>query len=493
MFVQGAFLGVGWPGGRVLAEAGPPWRRTVGEPEPDEGVVFRSGPCPARCVMVSAGAPCYCDRVAKKRTSEVFGVSTSILGDSYVDRGALDETISEYLLRDNHIAIRGASKTGKSWLRQRIISDAVVVQCRLGKTAEDIYREALGQLGVKLTVSESTSHAMSGSVEAETDFGINLIGRVKAKLGLTAEHTRSEDRESLRQNINDLDFICQLIVESGRRLVIEDFHYLSEHERRRFAFDLKAMWDLGLYVVVIGVWSDNNLLLHLNPDLTGRVRGASVVWQDDDLRQILAKGSEALNLTFAPAVADELVAISYGNAGILQRLALDTLDDAGVTSASLTPQSGGDLTNVHNAAMFYAEELNSVYQTFARNVSQGIRRRKNSTGIYAHALAVVLDAEDHELISGVPSIKIFSVSRSRESRIQQGNLKTALGNMERLQVDQDGRGLVLSFADNRVRVVDQQLLLYRRFATVQWPWEDMIAQAEAAGEDYSATVSPDDE
>ncbi len=57
--------------------------------------------------------------------------------------------------------------------------------------------------------------------------------------------------------------------------MIEDFHYLDQAERQKFAFDLKAMWDLGLYVVVVGVWSDNNLLFNLNSDLTGRVREVS--------------------------------------------------------------------------------------------------------------------------------------------------------------------------------------------------------------------------
>lgn len=426
-----------------------------------------------------------------KRTSDVFGVSTSILPDSYVDRGDLDAKISAYLQRDNHIAVRGASKTGKSWLRQRALTNPIIIQCRLGKTVEDIYREALGQIGVKLIISQGSTRSLSGTIEGETEFGVSLIGRVRAKLAGTAAHSTSADAEDLRQNINDLDFFAQLLIESGRRLVIEDFHYLSEHERKRLAYDLKAMWDLGLYVVIIGVWSDNNLLLHLNPDLTGRVREVSVVWGDGDLLQILNNGAAALNLSVSDEVATELVALSYGNAGILQRLALDTLDDAGITERLDRTQHLNDLAHVHNAAMFYAEELNSVYQTFAQNVSQGIRRRKNATGIYAHALAVVLDADDDTLLAGVPTRTIFETAHAREPRIQQGNLKTALGNIERLQVDSDGRGLVLSFAGNRVRVVDHQLLLYRRFATVQWPWEELIAQAEAAGEDYSSTPVDD--
>jgi hypothetical protein len=45
-----------------------------------------------------------------KKTYEVFGLSNSILPDSYVDRGLLDEHIQRLLGRPIHIALRGESK-----------------------------------------------------------------------------------------------------------------------------------------------------------------------------------------------------------------------------------------------------------------------------------------------------------------------------------------------------------------------------------------------
>ena len=426
-----------------------------------------------------------------KLSTEAFGVSTEILKDSYVDRGDLDSNVGSYLKRDNHIAIRGASKSGKSWLRQRILDDPIKIQCRLEKTITDIYREALGQLGVKLVTSAKSSKTLEGTVEAESELGINLIGKVKAKLGIKGGKTSETTTEPLRQNINDLDFICELIKESGRRLVIEDFHYLAETERKKFAFDLKSMWDLSLYIVVVGVWSDNNLLLHLNPDLTGRVREVPVIWTNPDLGKILDRGCAALNVFMSHDVREKLVDISYGNAGILQRITIDMLDHAKIYERKLSTQSVTDVAHVDAAAMFYAEELNTVYQKFAQNVSNGIRRRNNATGIYAHAMAAVLAEPDDKLIGGIPHQDIFAIAHARETRIQKGNLITALGNIERLQVDSEGRGLVLSYAEGRVRVVDHQLLLYRRFATVRWPWEDMIAEADASGDEARFEATSD--
>jgi hypothetical protein len=196
----------------------------------------------------------------------------------------------------------------------------------------------------------------------------------------------------LRQDINDLNFVAELIKESGRRLVIEDFHYLSLDERTKFAFDMKALWDFGVFIVIVGVWSDQNLFLHLNTDLTARVREIDVVWSDRDLREIFHRGGAALNLTFSEELMARAIADAYGNCGILQRLISDTLDRCGIEEAEDEVRRVDDIDALEHAEIFYAEELNSVYQTFAKRVATHIRTRQNATGMYAHAMAVTLAA-----------------------------------------------------------------------------------------------------
>jgi hypothetical protein len=75
--------------------------------------------------------------------------------------------------------------------------------------------------------------------------------------------------------------------------------------------------------------------------------------------------------------------------------------------------------------------------------------------------------------------------------VQKGNLHTVLEKIERLQVDDQGRGLVLAYneANREVSVVDRQLLLYRKYSTVTWPWEDLIAQHDGDA-DFQADDAP---
>ncbi len=422
----------------------------------------------------------------RKRTHEVFGISTDYRPISYVDRGQLDAVIQRYLDRDVHIALRGESKSGKSWLRQKLIPDAIVVQCRLGKGVNELYIDALSQLDIKLEIESRTSSSLTGRVTAQGDFGVKLLAKLGVGAAAEARHDRAKSKEPVGHDVHDLRFIADIAKASGRILVIEDFHYMSTSERTRFAFELKTLWDYGLYSVIIGVWSQSNMLLSLNPDLSGRVHEVPISWSPPDLEAVLDKGAEALDLSFPSEFKSAVIELSYGNVGILQKLILETLDHAGIHGGGFMTgkvEVFADSESLQTAALFYAEQLNPLYQQFAERVSRGIRSRKDSTGIYAHAMAVIMDASDEQLVTGLHVDQIHERAHARQSRIQKGNLKTILEKVEGLQVDAEGRGLVVSYNESteETTVVDRQLLLYRRYCTVKWPWEGLIAEAEAEG------------
>ncbi len=411
-----------------------------------------------------------------KKVSEVFGVSNQVLVDSYVDRGSLDERIGALLQAAQiHIALRGPSKSGKSWLRRTVLTDPIVVQCLHRKACSDLYTDALSQLGVELRVETTKSSSFRGSVRATGETGSKLLSKLGLEIGAENESSNTTKSKPAGRDINDLRFVADIVRESGRKFVIEDFHYLSRAERQAFAFDLKAFWDWGVQIVIIGVWSVDNLLLTLNPDLTGRIEELTIEWDVTDLNRVLDKGGNALSIRFDDPLKSALVEAAYGNAGQLQTLVVRAFTDLKITEGAPSYSRFTDKAVADNAAMEYAEQLNPLYQTFARNVAQGIRKRTRSTNIYAHTMAVLMSASDSELIRGLPTSNIYERARARQSRIQLGNLKSVLSRIETLQIDKDGRGLVLAYDEKRgVSVVDRQLLLYRRFATVDWPWEEII-------------------
>ena len=113
---------------------------------------------------------------SQKKTKDVFGMSNTILSDSYVDRGRLDNDLQRLLQRTTHVALRGESKCGKSWLRQKNLPDAIIVQCRLNKSVNDIYIDILSQLEIKLTIEQNEQQSFKGRIEASGSIGLALLG-----------------------------------------------------------------------------------------------------------------------------------------------------------------------------------------------------------------------------------------------------------------------------------------------------------------------------
>ena len=95
---------------------------------------------------------------------------------------------------------------------------------------------------------------------------------------------------------------------------------------------------------------------------------------------------------------------------MLQRLILGTLDELKIEEAPSEEVLVDSLDAFESAALAYADELNALYQLFARRVSRGIRTRENSTGIYAHAMAAIIGESDEALIRGVSIDRIFAVA-----------------------------------------------------------------------------------
>ena len=163
--------------------------------------------------------------------------------------------------RRTHIALRGESKCGKSWLRQKNIPNAITVQCRLKKSVADIYADALSQLEIKFTVEESKSSSLKGTVEASGTLGSQLLAGLGWKVTSSGQLGSGDKAKSVGHDISDLRYIADILQASKRTLVVEDFHYMSVQERSSFAFDLKALWDYGVFVVIIAVWSQSNELV----------------------------------------------------------------------------------------------------------------------------------------------------------------------------------------------------------------------------------------
>ncbi len=196
---------------------------------------------------------------------------------------------------------------------------------------------------------------------------------------------------------------------------------------------------------------------------------------------MINKGSDCLNISISKEIKKSLIQDSVNNVGILQKLLLDLVEGMGIEDRCQKLQEINSMDLYHRTTLNYANQLDGLYQEFAKIVSAGIRWRKDATGIYAYTMKAIVEASDQKLLSGFSVDEIFDITHIWQERISKQNLRTILGKLEELQVDEGRRRLVVGYDEstNCVYIVDHQLLFYRKHHSMDWPWERLAVESIA--------------
>lgn len=422
----------------------------------------------------------------KLKLQEVFGIATRVNAASYVDRGGLDERLRYLLGTDRHIAIHGDSKQGKSWLRSHVLdrTSTIVVQCQVESTPELLFQQALGLLGIHAELTTTKTNTLQGSLDLSGNVELGkILAKARGEVSAGGELERATARElkPVGQTSAELSWVARILEASERRLVLEDFHYLSEEQRTRFAFMLKALGDYGVYVLVVGVWPDDHLLTYYNGDLDGRVEDLRLEWSTDELDEVLQRGGHALNIEFADDLRRELIADGFGNVGLVQRLAEHVCLAEGIleTGKKRNIGVGASLTEARSDV---ADDMHQRYRAFADNFVRGMKRMSEGLEVYKHLLREFTKAKPDELQGGLDSKELLGrITASGGEAIRQSDLTQALDRVDRLQVKIGVRPPVLSYnrRSRRLFLADRSFLFYREHGTPVWPWNEDAALEEA--------------
>jgi len=400
--------------------------------------------------------------------NEVFGITSSIPQYTYVDRSNLDQQFKYFVNNEKHIVIHGSSKQGKTVLRRKNLPENsyVVAQCRANSSLEQLYTEILRKLGVAVPVSFSKGKTL----DVEGQGGLPNV----AEIAGSWESNLSTNYKSVGTGSDSLGYISEEIKKKNKRVIIEDFHYLSEEEKRSFAFDLKALWDNSVFLIIVGVWAEDNLLLYYNGDLSGRVNEIDIRWTDDELEQVLLKGEKTLNINFSDQVRRAVIRDSSQNIGLLQRITEKLCFASGIVGYQTRRKVINNINALANCRKKICEEQSSRYRQFIEGISYGFRSN-GSTSVYQQIIrACIDDCSDSELCGGIHRDFLYEKIKKFDPNLPGRNLTNALRRLNKLQLDKHISPLVFSYNPNlkKVQLVDRELLFYRRYGNPSWPWKE---------------------
>lgn len=231
----------------------------------------------------------------------------------------LQDNLRDALLdRGGQVLIYGDTGVGKSSLLKYAAEDerlrTVVVECMQTRTYVDLLEDAIKSL---IDVREITRvRTSSFSTEAEgsgsVPFLVSLKGKLKGDYGLT------KNFEVVQKP--PLDALLEAMKTAGRKiLVLDNFQNIKSDETRTLvAQTMEALSDRSpktddVKCVVIGIADDASSLLGRSGSYRRRTTEVGVPrMPDSEIREVLERGFQLLNLTLTSDSMDRLVFYSDG-------------------------------------------------------------------------------------------------------------------------------------------------------------------------------------
>ncbi|MEY4723248.1 MAG: hypothetical protein RLZZ324_761, partial [Candidatus Parcubacteria bacterium] len=343
--------------------------------------------------------------------------------------------------------------------------NCIVVQCLpTMESGDDVWRTALEKMGVLEVRQVSKKQGNENEIAAE---GGLQLGFLSAKG--TGTLKESFDDDIVREPVTSDDHLARLakeLREKNKRLVLEDFHYLPESSRFAVAFGLKALYEENAYAIVVGVWSEQNLITFYNGDLTGRIEEVNLTWEENELNQVLSQGEGALNIEFAPGLRQQLVESSFFNVGLLQRLAGKVCIDAEIFESQDSKIIISDIELLKSARKQIVNDIRQRYTRIAGVFKDGMREGAE-LHLYGRIYNELIEAPETELISGVPLPSLLErIQRNSTQMIRQSDLTQSLERIEKLQARRSITPLLVSYSTSlrQLFLNDREFLFYRKYS-----------------------------
>lgn len=410
----------------------------------------------------------------KTRLDEVFGIQNEIPKYTYVNRAKLDERLDYLLNTQRHIVIHGASKQGKTSLRKKVFKNKqfVVIQCLPDKKISDILNDIQRALNPYTTKEKKlgVDSEINGKISGEVD--VPLVAKVNGEGGYTRTSKSEETLTRISGFEKDINTIKTLLEEKNSRIILEDFHYLDEEARKEMAFYLKSFFEQGIYVVIIGIWSEQNLLTYYNGDLSGRVEEIDLSWENEDLFEVLRKGEQALNIIFCNEVKNELVNSSFNNVGLLQRLSERVCFENGVIEKK-SFFSKGKIDNLDKMIPARHKVINDIRQRYIKIYDVFSRGyEKSELEVYFNLFKAISIIPKEKLLVGIPQNEMLKYIQQFNDKIRLSDLTAALNRTERLQSSRGITPMLIMYNENlrEIHLVDREFLFYREFGNPDWEW-----------------------
>lgn len=268
------------------------------------------------------------------------------------------------------------------------------------------------------------------------------------------------DPEDVNDIINALNSI-----KFSKYIALEDFHYLPVESQKDFSVALKAFHEESRYCfIIVGVWLEENRLTVYNGDLTGRITSINAdKWEEAELRAVISKGENLLNIRFHSRFVDDLIVNCAGSVYIVQEACYQCCINAGIHHRQKHRVDIGSDQSADQIVSLVVSQQTGRFNSFITQFADGFQT--TTLEMYKWLLYPVITASTRELKAGLKYSHIresLSTSHPQGEDLNPGNITQALQSTAALQVRKEVKPIVLDYDQTnlRLRVVDSSFLIW---------------------------------
>jgi hypothetical protein len=378
---------------------------------------------------------------------------------------------------DHHILIYGASKQGKTALRQKHVDEAKceIYRCSPKTTQESIYQHILRKADIQIETSEqlNVSSKLAGKASWSIKAKVPVFGEatVGTEGGGERETSRIGTSEFVDVDLSDAQVVASMLdaAKFDKFVVLENFHYLRKDIQRLLSFDLKTFHEMSLRFIILGVWRESNHLLVLNPDLQDRFAEVAVEpWENSDFSKLIDVGQEHLNVVIPEKARQEFMENSYGNVGMVQEFLRTYCKLNGVNETSIAQRDLESTHTIDDTLSRKAEDQRGRLLTVLESISGKSRADRREGGgepltLPYYLVKVLLSVTFNELTSGISRTHLLEKIREIHRRpdketIRVNDVAHLLKRLPALQNESASPFLFYDSNSQRRRIIDAGLL-----------------------------------
>lgn len=248
---------------------------------------------------------------------------------TYVKRkqAHVERNLARALAAPNQIvALAGPTKIGKTVLCKHVLGQRqyVLVDGGQVKTAAAVWERVCNELQFP---SEETFE--DGS-ETKAGGGLNMVVTANG-----SQLVRAAKKRTFK--VDNLSTAIKYLIENDIALIIDDFHYLDETERKTVLRNLKGAVFKGLKVVLLSVTHRIFDVAKAENELTGRFVSVEIPeWSRDDLLLIPSLGFTALKVFCPPEILEGLADECQNSPFLMQKFCWEICYESDVDRPKFT-------------------------------------------------------------------------------------------------------------------------------------------------------------